>query len=627
VLTAEQSPEVAEVDEDGGALRPQLAEAERAAGGLRQGEIGEPGGEIGGRVGAGHGAILPSRWAACQRRAVACRVVDALTALQRRERTIAAVRWLAVLVAAAQVAFHVPPPDLEPLWVRPQGYALVAALAVVAVAAEAAVRTVRTRAALERVGAVLLAADVGIGLGFVWVYAFDPAADVWAVLTLLPLEGAVRFQLRGALATWAAVTPGLVAVDVAAPAVAASAARTAFQGAVLLAVALLAGTMARDLEQQRRLSAGVADAARQLLGRTEPAEVFRVLCREAVGCLGVRSAVVYVHDGQWYQAVASWPAESLVDVLEQDLVEEEDPDLAEHVRSGPLWLPSDGVHPGRLAIPLRTGGQHGSHVLVLRPRGGNRPSDVETQAAVSLAEAAGTALAAVHVLSAEQRTTRRLRYLEALRTRFVATVAHDLRHPLTVFKGVAAVLRSRRGALGEEQVDDMLASVERQANRLSRLADDLLDAARMDADRLILAVAPTRLRDVVGAITADSEEDVAVDLAGDPQLRADPARLERVLWNLLSNAEKYGRPPFAITGRCEGDEVVVAVRDHGPGLDEAQRGRLFSEFAGSGDPSSVGLGLAIVWRLVEAHGGTVAYEDADPGARFVVRLPVAGPPG
>jgi signal transduction histidine kinase len=252
---------------------------------------------------------------------------------------------------------------------------------------------------------------------------------------------------------------------------------------------------------------------------------------------------------------------------------------------------------------------------------------VESQAAASLAEAAALALATAHVLSAEQRTSRRLRYLEALRTRFVATVAHDLRLPLTVFKGVATLLRTRRDAIAAEQVDEMLESVERQANRLSRLADDLLEAARMDADKLTLHAEPVDLAAVVEATVVDSEEDVAVHLDGDLTLVADAARIERVLWNLLSNAEKYGQPPFELRARREGGWIVIEVRDHGSGLSPAQQTTLFSEFAGSADASSVGLGLAIVWRLVDAHGGEVRYEDASPGARFVVRLPVAGSGG
>lgn len=556
--------------------------------------------------------------------------MDAVSALQRRERIIAMVRWGVLVFAFVQVTTYAPPvAGLQPAAdaAQPVGYALVGVLALVALLVEVALRSVRTAAALRRAGAVVLTADVAVGVAVVSVYAFDPVASSWAMLTVLPLEGALRFQLRGALAVWAVVAPGIVLSDVLASSVAFSPGAAIYRVGLLLIVAAFAGTMARDLDGQQRMLAGVAEGARQLLGIVEPAEVFRVLCREVVRSVGALSAVVYVYDGQWFQGVSSWPPDELVGVLEQDLSEDESPALADHVRAAPVWLEADDSHPARLAIPLRAAGVSGRHVLVVRPRGGARLTRPESQAASSLAEAAGLALATTRVVTGEQRTNRRLRYLEALRTRFVAAVAHDLRLPLTVFKGVATLLRTRRDAMSDREIDEMLESVERQANRLSRLADDLLDAARMDADKLVLRPETTALDGIVGAVVADSEEDVEVDLDGDLTLVADPARLERVLWNLLSNAEKYGRPPFSIRARREGDRVVVVVRDHGEGLTPEQRQRLFTEFAGSDDAASVGLGLAIVWRLVDAHGGEVGYVDAEPGAQFAVRLPVGGPPG
>jgi K+-sensing histidine kinase KdpD len=399
----------------------------------------------------------------------------------------------------------------------------------------------------------------------------------------------------------------------------------AYQVALLLVVAVFAGVMARDLDHQRRLLGGVAEASRQLVGRREPAEVLWVLCREVVQTLTARSAVAYVHDGASFQAVASWPQDALVDVLAEDQRETEALILEHTFTAQPVWLQPDGAHPGRLAVPLRSSDGPISHLLVVRPRR-RRPSRFEVEVVASMAEAGSLALANTRVFSAEQRTNRRLRYLEALRTRFVATIAHDLRLPLTVFKGVARLLRNRRTSISAEQVDEMLESVERQANRLDRLADDLLDAARVDADKLNLHLGDCDLAEVIAATVIDVEEDFAVHLDGDLALRADGPRLERILWNLLSNAEKYGQPPYAIDARRQGDDVVLAVRDHGSGLEAAQREHLFAAFAGSDDAASVGLGLAIVWQLVHAHGGTVIYEDARPGARFVVHLPVQGPP-
>jgi signal transduction histidine kinase len=112
----------------------------------------------------------------------------------------------------------------------------------------------------------------------------------------------------------------------------------------------------------------------------------------------------------------------------------------------------------------------------------------------------------------------------------------------------------------------------------------------------------------------------------DPALRvyADHERLEQVLVNLIANAVRHGRPPVHVTAEALGDTVRIAVRDHGPGVPPEHQGALFERFGGDSDhPDSVGLGMWIVRLLVEAHGGTVGYESAGPGARFIVSLPAA----
>lgn len=550
--------------------------------------------------------------------------MDTLSALRRNERVIALARWVAVVVALVQVQIYVPPsPALEraAAQARPLGFALVGALAGVGLVAEAAARFARTPGSLRWLGGLFLAADVAVGVGFVYLYAFDPVSAQWALLTVLPLEGALRYQLAGALGVWATVAPLYVVRDLMVTAAPFSPGALTYRLGLLLVIAVFAGLSTRDLVEQRRVLQDLSAASRQLVGRLEPLEILRVLCRESVRCLDAEAAVVHLRDGEGFRAVAGHPQLAFAAALDH-------PDaLANGPSDGPAWVERQGHRPGRLVVPLRVPESDSVHLLVVRPGPGRRWGTFDTEVAAALAESAALALATTRVLAAGQRSNERLRYLEALRTRFVATIAHDLRLPLTVLKGVSRLLHDRRDAISPERMDDLLASVERQANRLSRLADDLLDAARMDADRLALHVAPCDLRSVVAATVADSEEDVEVDFDGDLTLRADGARLERVLWNLLSNAEKYGKPPFVVRVWREGAEAVIELRDHGPGLASQQQEQLFADFADSGDAASVGLGLAIVWRLVAAHGGTVTYADAEPGARFTVRLPVAGPKG
>jgi signal transduction histidine kinase len=558
--------------------------------------------------------------------------VDSISSLRRRERVIATVRWVAVGFAALQTLLYVPPAGADEAAAATAttiALFLVAALALVGVVVEVVLRTVEDPRRLVRIGAGVLAADCAVTLGLVWAYAFDPVSAQWSMLTVLPLEGALRFRVRGALAVWGVIAPAYVLRDVFANRVhdvAVALGAVTYRLGLLLVVALFAGFMTRDLDGQRRALQRLSGAQKELAARLDAADILRTLCRQAVECLGSGSAVVYADDGHWMQSVASWPPDTLPAVVAQDQDEHEDPDLRAQVIAGPLWLPADGRRPLRLAVPLRWRDEPVRHVLVFRPDHRGSP-DFRAEVAASLAESAALALATARVLIAEQRTNRRLHRLEALRTRFVATVAHDLRRPLTVFKGVSQLLRDRRDTIDPDQVDKMLATVERQANRLNRLADDLLDAARLDADRLTLHLDDCELTEVVHATVADVEEEVRLDVPPTLRLRGDAPRLERVVWNLLSNAEKYGKPPFEVRLCQEPGWAVLEVRDHGTGLDAAQKAQLFTEFAGSDDAASVGLGLAIVWELVSAHGGSVEYADAGPGARFVVRLPVGGPDG
>ena len=557
--------------------------------------------------------------------------METVASLQRRERMIATVRWVAILFALAQVALYRPP--LESMAattaaMRPYAYALAAALLVVALFVEFALRTIHDVRRLQMLGMGVLVADVVVTTGFVYLFSFDQFSAPWTTMVLLPLEGALRFELRGAVGVWVALVPiylGSLVVGSTVHHVAVSAGATFYRMGLLLVVSLFAGFIARDLNTQRRLLQRLNDASHQVASRLEPAEILQTLCRESVRSLDAQSAVVYVYDGSWFHPVASYPVDDLVAIMQEDEQEREDTSLVPLFMAEPAWLEPDGMRPGRLAVPLRWQAQTTTNLLVIRPREG-RPTPFQTDIAASLAESAALALATTRVIAAEQRNVRRLQYLEVIRTRFVATIAHDLRLPLTVFKGVSQMLRNRRDGFAPEQIDQMLANVERQANRLSRLADDLLDAARLEGDHFTLHPESCELAKVVAATVADMDSEVVVDLEADLRLVADPPRLERVLWNLLSNAEKYGKPPFEVSAHHRGENVELLVRDHGAGVEEAQRSRLFGEFTGSDDPESVGLGLAIVWQLVQAHGGEVTYRDADPGACFVVTLPAGGPP-
>lgn len=556
--------------------------------------------------------------------------VETLAGLRRRERTIATVRWAAVVFALVQLtAYGAPSAELvdAAATARGQALALVAVLAGVGLGVEVAIRTASDTRILSRVGVAALIADVSICLGLVAVFAFDPVSSQWALLTIPPLEGALRLGLAGAWGVWGATVPGYLVRDLLAITVhdqRVQLGATTYRLGLVGVVALFAGTTVAELERQRRALTLVNRAGRALAGGLETSEILAILCREAAKLADAESAIVYVASSDGFEPVAAWPTTALPEAVEQAAQRDASEQARRLLLTIPTWIEAEHDRPARLAVPMRRPGERSAGLLVVRrPRQWNDHTVAESTAA--LAEAGAVALATTRLLAEEQAAVRRLEALEALRTRFVATVAHDLRLPLTVFKGAAQLLRTSRDEVAPQQVDELLARVERQANRLSRLADDLLDAARLDADRLTLQVSDVDLGDLVNACVTDLEEEVAVRCDGDLRLRGDGPRLERILWNLLSNAEKYGKPPLEVRAWREGDRVRLSVRDYGKGLDEGQRARLFQDFATGDEGAGVGLGLAIVRRLVLAHDGSVTYVDADPGACFDVVLPAGGP--
>ncbi len=237
-----------------------------------------------------------------------------------------------------------------------------------------------------------------------------------------------------------------------------------------------------------------------------------------------------------------------------------------------------------------------------------------------------------------QAQARALRAEARAKDEFLAMLGHELRNPLGTLSNAVAVLE-RLG--GEETMRHLVAIIGRQTAHLAHLVDDLLDVARAASGKIELALRPVELHALAGRCvdalaqagrTARHEvrrEGEAVHVQG------DPARLEQVVNNLLDNALKYTPPGGRITVSTEEDEgvAVLQVRDTGQGIRTDLLGRIFELFVQ--EPQSLdrsrgglGLGLALVKRLVELHGGSVTAWSAGPGqgSEFTVRLPAVAAP-
>ncbi|GAA1144144.1 ATP-binding protein [Nocardioides aquiterrae] len=223
--------------------------------------------------------------------------------------------------------------------------------------------------------------------------------------------------------------------------------------------------------------------------------------------------------------------------------------------------------------------------------------------------------------------------LDRERSDLVATVAHELRSPLTGVKGFVQALLNRWDKLNDDQKKLMLRTVSADSDRLSRLIAELLDVARIDTGRLQLYPRPVDaevlVRRVVDSVSAaTSRTVVAHAAAGLPEVTVDPDKFVQVVTNLVENAVRHGSGTVTVTldpvGPAEARTGLrLAVEDEGDGIAPDLRRRVFTKFWKSGHTGGSGLGLYLVNGLVEAHGGTVAIGEADAGgARITVTLPV-----
>jgi signal transduction histidine kinase len=222
----------------------------------------------------------------------------------------------------------------------------------------------------------------------------------------------------------------------------------------------------------------------------------------------------------------------------------------------------------------------------------------------------------------------RLDAASARQRAFVADAAHELRSPIAVLRTELEVQLAHPGAVDpDETAREALVEVERMAT----LVDDLLVLARLDEGGRSRAT--TRID--VGEVADDAVHHlpnprvpVGLAMSGSVLVQGDADALTRVTRNLLDNAVRHASSRVDVSVSGDGAQVVLSVRDDGAGIPEADRSRIFERFARLDDARSrgaggTGLGLAIVKEIVRVHGGTVHVEDAEPGARFVVRIPTA----
>jgi two-component system sensor histidine kinase KdpD len=289
------------------------------------------------------------------------------------------------------------------------------------------------------------------------------------------------------------------------------------------------------------------------------------------------------------------------------------------------WLDGDDRY---RAIPLLAAGERVGTALVPR----DAPPEAFEQLEQRLAPALGALLDARRrrtVLESEVVETKALRRSDVLKTALLRAVSHDLRSPLTAISAAAGGIDS--DTLGRDERAELKDVITTEAERLTRLVEDLLDLSRLESGSAEPHREPCSIEEVVDAASRSTAlRATGLDIQLDdnlPPVEVDPAQLERVVSNLLENAARYSDgEPVAIRASTAGRRLQLRITDHGPGIAPEHLEHIFEPFyraptaAGRGS----GLGLAITKGFVEGNGGRIwARSLPGQGSTFTVDLPLA----
>lgn len=395
---------------------------------------------------------------------------------------------------------------------------------------------------------------------------------------------------------------------------------------VFLAVAGVGASMLAMLRRQVEVAtAGEAEAGllldvSQAMGRAAtPADALAGFCRTVTARLGAQRCLVLQRDGEWLVAAAS---DGLVSAISGPEIEQADAAL----ESATITELRDAA---RTFIPFPRGsGRDGALMLTGRILIPDRVDRARLLRA--LAAEASVALDRVQ-LSEEAERAADLQRADAFRATLLSSVSHDLRSPLTVIKAAASSLRDPELHLSAADTRGFLATIDTQADRLTRVVSDLLEMARLESGSSSIHLEPIEvsllLRDVTQAAEAvTGGRPVTIAARSGIWTRADYRLLMQALGNLVENAARYSVPGGAIrlTAEAGTECVAISVADEGPGIPEQDLAHVFEKFyrgIQSRRSRGTGLGLAIAKAMVDLSGGSISVRSSLHETVFTVRLP------
>lgn len=585
--------------------------------------------------------------------------------LARLELNLVRIRWFGVAFGLFQVWQGSTQPPIPPPHVVTIAYAAVILLAVGNVLVWLATRRIASATRLRRVGLAAFSLDALVIFSTTWIYSYDRNSIVWVLLYILPLEGALRYRLRGAVATivlafLSELGRELYQVSLF-PDQPFYFSAVTFRVGILAIVALVAGIMARTLAQQAATAERRAHAFQELahsesaarreisafhaavmagIAGAEPGSALQSMA-EAIGHhLGYENlSILMVEEGGLRPAAQHGPngaapedAVPPASAVTERAATERAPVLVEDVSALELHFASELGARSEMAAPMVIGDRV-IGVIHVRSSVGEALRAADLEVLTRLADQ--VALVAFHAqLHAERaETVARLRELTELKSDFVAIASHELRTPLTGIRGFASLLMDNFDALSREEVREYLSIIDGQSKRLVRLVEDLLVVSRLEGGRLRIKVEEVQLRPFLQNLVAsfvDEAERISLNGPEEPAtVRIDPDRVEQILRNLVQNALKFSSLEEKVTvlARRTSRGVDFEVADRGVGIPADELANIFDRFHQAGDGGrrereGVGLGLYIAKRLLEEMGGEITVESTPGrGATFRIRIP------
>ncbi|MGB6729422.1 MAG: GAF domain-containing protein [Terracidiphilus sp.] len=309
-----------------------------------------------------------------------------------------------------------------------------------------------------------------------------------------------------------------------------------------------------------------------------------------------------------------------------------------------------------LGVPIHSGGQAIGVISVQSTDQEGRFTESDQRLLSTIASAVGVSIHNAKLFEEARLARQAAEEADAAKSSFLSTVSHELRTPLTSVLGFAKIIRrrleerlftlipddDRKVVQTKQQVLDNLGVVVSEGERLTKLIDDVLDLAKIEAGKFTWNMASVSMADVIERATSATaslfdakkltlERELEPDL---PSITGDQDRLIQVVINLISNAVKFtdaGSIKCAL--RREGDDLVISVTDSGIGIAPADQPKVFERFKQVGDtltdkPKGTGLGLPICKEIVEYHGGRIWVEsEPGKGSTFSFTLPISGKTG